>query len=81
MKAAAKEWKDTEKGIAYGLEAEKHGIDAAWELMLAYEPAENYEQALHWAKVRDSRAGNEEAAQQGHAAAQSALRLLAEDQK
>lgn len=121
LKAAAKEWKDSEKGIAYGLEAEKHGIDAAWELMLAYEAAENHEQAFHWAKVHDSRAGNEEAAQrlakqghaeaqydcgvryqegafteaneeralywyeeaaqQGHAAAQSALRLLADDQK
>lgn len=63
LKVAANEWKNTEKGIAYGLEAEKHGIDVAWELMLAYEGIEIYEQALHWAKISDSRAEKAEAVQ------------------
>ncbi|MBQ8603976.1 MAG: sel1 repeat family protein [Oscillospiraceae bacterium] len=53
---AAEEWKDIEKGIAYGLEAEKHGIDVSWNMMIAYEVIEDYTQAIHWAKIYDSRA-------------------------
>lgn len=61
VEAAAEEWKNPEKAVTYGLEAEKHGIDVAWDLMYAYLEIENYEQALHWAKISDSRTGKAEA--------------------
>ncbi len=63
IKAAAREFKNKKNVIAYGLEAEKHGINVAWNLMIAYENIENYEQALHWAKISDSRSGKTEAVQ------------------
>ncbi|MBR5806638.1 MAG: hypothetical protein IKY30_07715 [Oscillospiraceae bacterium] len=61
LKVAAKEWQNPEKAVTYGLEAEKHGIDVAWDLMYAYLKIENYEQALHWAKISDSRSGKTKA--------------------
>ena len=61
LKVAAKEWQNPEKGISYGLEAEERGINVARELMYAYIEIENYEQALHWAKISDSRSGKTEA--------------------
>lgn len=61
LKVAAKEWQNPEKGISYGLEAEERGINVAWELMYAYIEIENYEQALHWAKISDSRSGKTKA--------------------
>ena len=63
IKVVAKEWKTPEKAVTYGLEAEQHGVDVAWELMYAYLETDNYEQALHWAKISDSRSGKTEAVQ------------------
>ena len=63
VEEAAKQWKNPEKAVSYGLEAEKHGVDVAWELMYAYMAIENYEQAIHWAKISDSRTGKTEAVQ------------------
>ena len=61
MKVVAKEWKNPEKAIAYGLEAEERGVDVAWRLMNTCLATEDYEQALHW---------YEKAAEQGHVKAQ-----------
>lgn len=61
LRAAAKECKNPEKAVAYGLEAENHGVNVAWDLMYAYIETENYEQALYWAKIYDSRQDNPKA--------------------
>lgn len=73
LKAAAKEWKNPEKGISYGLEVEKRGINVAWNLMWAYESIENYEQTLYWAKIHDSRHGKTDAVERMAKEAQNML--------
>lgn len=73
LEEAAERWKNPEKAVAYGLEAEKHGIDVAWELMYAYIETENYEQAFYWAKIHDSRHGQTEAVERLEEEAQKIL--------